>query len=225
MHIKLGHMDIDNDNPYRLLCSDFAHKPPDMNTLSQILEASNFFRMSRYREYAVQVLEGLFPKAFRRLPEVSPHAARAVDLGRTFHIDTILPHAFYDLARIPPQAPEDITHDAEDNLVPKISIKDMQFLLHLQKRLSMAWDDIMAKTETKCNRVECSSTHRLPALLSIKQRYPLDPLLGINELLKIKLTMKGPAYCEVASNRVQADLKTLRTQIWCNIRKWIGVDV
>jgi len=37
--------------------------------------------------------------------------------------------------------------------------------------------------------------------------------------------MKGPAYCEVASNRVQADLKTLRTQIWCNMRKWIGVDV
>jgi len=209
------------------LCRDYVYEPPKLETIHRLLASSSYFRVWRYYDFCVQFLCQLFPKAIPTVPDVSPHAAYGVILGREHGIKEILPRAFYDLARSQPRAVGVDNGVAVEPDSPTIDIKDMHCLLDVQKRLVMSWDEIVAKSEPTCvtaTRYDCGTAHRLTTILaSTRKRYPLDPMVGIREILKTKLVSKE-GYCEAASEKVHAELKALGAQIWADFKKWIGAS-
>ncbi|KAF9531287.1 hypothetical protein CPB83DRAFT_892119 [Crepidotus variabilis] len=201
---------------------EFVYKPlPGIETIKLILEAASYFTFERYEDFAIQYIKDLFHLKVEDVQEnISPHAVDGIKLADDYpKLVCVLAPAFYELARQPYQE-----NSPNGPAIGKgLSELNLHKLLHLQRKLSQAWDEIVPLLEVGGAKGPdcCAKRHvlSLQTFLDVKTQHPFDPILGIRQLKSIDWVAKK--YCNPAIVSVKDNLRKKSRQIWADIPVWI----
>ncbi|KAF8646895.1 hypothetical protein AX16_007060 [Volvariella volvacea WC 439] len=141
---------------------------------------------------------------------------------------------------------EDDGDDFKDPAVYSLSSRDLVILLNAQKKLTAAWISILALRPLQCPSASSScSSNRASKSWSViygissdnnqsqngdlgdpgssfAQKYQLDPICGLNKLIKLDWRKKG--YCMACANARVASLKEERAELWEDLDSWFGLE-
>lgn len=182
------------------------------------------------------LLENKFPDSLAALQNLnrlpSPQAARALLLGLEFDFNVILRRCYYDVARTHP-LPLSVDNDPKegDKVNDKPSISDLRNaspsvffrVINVQRELARAWDRILDILQYKCSSTGvCRVEHQgYPAYKKAKDRYPFDPIMGIQTLLEEGLDLNR--YCSGAKCDIRIALLREREKVWTSMTEWAHI--
>jgi hypothetical protein len=195
--------------------SGYVHDRPPFDVVKNIIIAANCYDFDQFVKFSTKCMKAFFPRNVQDITSSDiPNSIEAIVLAREYSVHTILPAAFYQLARTKPSI--------NDDELKKLEIGDFIMLSNVQKQSMLLWDDIFEIVGHNCQLADCVIFHT-QHVQGIKKRYPLDPIMGMHKLIKYDW-VAAKEYCPTASKNVVNKLRTRRLQFWDDMKVWLECD-